>query len=398
MLRSKKAQSEHARRLFGVARDRGGYVVLHVPLPFKLPFEDGFLFGWDEDEPRFLELIHYPERAPEHLYRVKVGEPVFESRRGTEQERRLRPPPNLYTVARFGVAVPREEIDAGDDEDVVVQQPEETGASEEAPEGIEPWRYPQLERLLDEGLRALNHLIRAYRMTKDDFSVAPIGGTGSLPFSLLYTLWDVRRSRDLFLGAACQRRDDLDLLGMGLFLVNMRLPVDPEPLSFEDTSKVVAIASDALNGRPHPLFAPADLLRSAGAKLESGDYNAAVVESVTAVETFVSALLRLHLERRGSGKQQVDAALRADFRSKLKDHLARKMMGFDFDPKAARNPLEKWYKGAYEIRGDVVHRGALADAERAGRAFAQSQEVMSFLTGKIKSDPGRYEHIRGFFA
>lgn len=322
-----------------------------------------------------------------------MGEPVFQSQ--PSPERRVAIPTNLYTVARFGMAVPREQIDASDEG---AGQTGELDASKDPPEEDDSGRDPQLENLLDEGLRALNLLIRAYRTVKDDLSVFPVGGIGSLPFALLYTLWDVSRSRDLSLGAACQRRDDLDLLGMGLFMVNMNLRVDPEPLSFEDTARVVGMASNALKGNPHPLFASADLFRSAGSKLDVGDNNAAVIESVTAVEIFVSALLRLHLERRGTSKQQVDSALRADFKSKLRDHLARKMMGFEFNPRAASNPVEAWYTGAYEIRNDVVHRGLFADIEQARKAFSQSQEVFAFLSERIKGAPDRYSHFRDLFS
>lgn len=393
LARSRREQQRITLGLFRKARERGGYVILHVPLPFKLPFEDGFLYGWDEEEPYFLELIHYPEQAPEHSYRVKVGEPIFHSQPSPEW--RVAVPTNLYTVARFSMAVPREKIDTGDEG---AGQAGEINADKDSSEADDSWRDPQLEDLLDEGLRTLNFLIRAYRTVKDDLSVVPVGGTASLPFALLYTLWDISQSRDLAFGAACQRRDDLDLLGIGLFMVNMNLRMDPEPLSFEDTARVVGTASAALKGSPHPLFLSADLFRSAGAKLDVGDNNAAVIESVTAVETFVSTLLRLHLERRGTGKQQVDSALRADFRSKLRDHLARKMMEFDFNTRAASNPVEAWYTGAYEIRNDVVHRGLFADIGQAREAFAQSQEVLTFLTEKIKGDPDRYSHIRDLFS
>lgn len=322
LARSRREHLRVIRRLFGKARERGGYVMLHVPLPFKLPLEDGFLYGWDEEEPRFLELIHYPDEDREHSYRLKVGEPVFQA---PIPERGVGFPMNLYTVARFGIAVPRREVNGGEGDP---RGAEEVETDEGLAGASDSGRHPQLEDLLDEGLRTLNFFIRAYRTVKNDFSMIPVGGTTSLPFALMYTLWDINRSRDLFLGAACQRRDDLDLLGMGLFLVNMNLRMDPEPLSLEDTARVVGIASDALMGTPHPLFASADLLRSAGARFEAGDNNAAIIESVTAVETLVSAVLRLHLERRGVGKQQVDSVLRTDFKSKLKDHLARKMMGF----------------------------------------------------------------------
>lgn len=259
-------------------------------------------------------------------------------------------PTNLYTVARFGMAVPREQIDASDEG---AGQTGELDASKDPPEEDDSGRDPQLENLLDEGLRALNLLIRAYRTVKDDLSVFPVGGIGSLPFALLYTLWDVSRSRDLSLGAACQRRDDLDLLGMGLFMVNMNLRVDPEPLSFEDTARVVGMASNALKGNPHPLFASADLFRSAGSKLDVGDNNAAVIESVTARDFRQHPLEvapRTPGDKQAAGRQRVAGRLQ----EQAQRPLGAEDDGVRIQPSRCQQPC----------RG-VVH-GSLRDPQRRG--------------------------------
>lgn len=92
------------RELTAKAVEMGGLVLIHVPLPFKLPLIDGFRMGWDNDEAKFLELIHYPIPQSQH-----IGEPIFtESIGPIELPSRAS---DMMTIVRFGKPIALEALE-----------------------------------------------------------------------------------------------------------------------------------------------------------------------------------------------------------------------------------------------------------------------------------------------
>lgn len=369
------------------AREVGGYVVLHVSLPFQLPLNDGFRYGWDDHEAKFLELIHYPDDSVE-----RVGEPIFhETPDYGDMPAHLR---SSYTVVRFGMPMPLEHLQGTG---TFKAHPSVADLIDRFPPDTRPAVSRTLGGLLDEGVRTLDFIIRSHRIVTKDAYIWPMEGPGRLPFMLPYTVWDISSAKDLIFGLECLEREDLVLVGEGLFLLRMGKAVDREAPGLEGTARVVGLASDALRGRPHPFFTASDLMRSAAARAGEGDHNASVIEAVTAVETYVSAFVRLDLAHRGREQDEIDNALGAGFRNLLKDHVARRL-GASFDSRSPANPLETWYASAYRLRNEVVHRGILVTPEQAQDTLVRTDEFVGFIRSRMESVPNKFSHVLTYFS
>lgn len=366
--------------------------MFHVPLPFQLPLHEGFRYRWNDEDARQLEIVHYRDEGREPL----VGEPIFEPAESAGADGIPKELIYSYTTVRIGMPVPLEETDRLN---AFTAHPDVSSAASGFPP-VAPAPVPEqtLEQLLEEGLLALNFLIRSLRIVTQDPFIYPIDGLTKLPSILLYTLWDIRGAWRLRFGKDLHTRTDVKEIGKGLFLVHFQVPYDREFI--EDQQElwhVVGLASTALHGDPHPFFTSADLMRNAGLRLSGGDHNGAVTESITAVEVFAGTVVRLHLERQGRSKKQVDNVFRSGLKNMLRDHLCR-MLGVAFDPENPGNPVEHWYASSYRLRGDVVHQGRLADASQAHLALAEAQEFTAYVRRQMQRNPSAFTHILNFLS
>lgn len=204
------------RRLTKQAAAMGGLVLIHVPLPFKLPLQDGFRMGWDDDEAKFLELIHYPNEISEY-----IGEPIFSGNIAPIQMPSYSG--SMRTVVRFGKPVALETLDKTL---TAKAHPNFRPVIDRFPDDFKIEISQTLGDLLDEGLVALNFLIRSYRILEKDFMGGPVEGIESLPNNLFYTVWDIANVKNLDLGVQILRRQDVVQMGEGLLLVHASLQVD----------------------------------------------------------------------------------------------------------------------------------------------------------------------------
>lgn len=203
------------------ARQQGGYIMLHVPLPFQLPLHESFTYRWNNDDARQLEIVHYPDDN----WNPRVGEPIFEL---TDVETNGVPQGinRSYTVVRIGMPIPLNETNQSDDS--MVQGAISDAGSSFSPIASAPMSNEQLEHLLDEGLNALNYLIRSLRVVTGDPFIYPIEGLNRLPLMLLCTFWDIREAWGLIFGKYPYTRKGIEEVDRSLFLLHVQSPYDRE--------------------------------------------------------------------------------------------------------------------------------------------------------------------------
>ena len=269
------------RELAANAKEVGGLVLIHVPLPFKLPLVDGFKMGWNNGEARFLELVHYPYHPTEH-----VGEPIF-----TDTLEPTRPDfvNGMRTVVRFGAPLP---LEAFEGTTTVKAHPDFADYIHRFTVGFEIEVSLPLGALIDDGLIALNHLIRSYRVLEKGRRIRPVDGKERLPSTLLYTVWDIRKAMNLQFGIKLRQREDVAQVGQGILLIHPEQPTDRGTPDYQRTGKIVTLTSQALDGAPHPFYTAMDLIQSSYARLSEGDYGSAVIDAATGIEAYVHAFAR----------------------------------------------------------------------------------------------------------
>lgn len=364
------------------ARYVGGYLIIHVPLPFRIALYDGFRYGWDDDEARFLELIHYPKPLD-----LQFGEPIFQ----TDALERLSPPSQYhYTVARFGMPVRLEYYEG---QQTFKAHPEAADIAARFLGEDKPEVDVELGRLMDEGINALNFLIRSCRITVKDFLERPLDSLNSLPFTVMYSVWDISQTIDLAFTVGCLKREDIEMVGKGMLLLHEVVPFRIEPPDFETTGKIVRLASPALRNNPHPFFSASDLLRNSVSREREGNNTGAIIDSVTGIEMFVSTIIRLDKNDKGLSEEEISNILKAGFKNLLKDHLARPLK-VSFNPHYPENALELWFTYAYGIRNEVVHEGKQATRHEARRVCAQSDSLAVFIKDTMDKNPQRWTHVR----
>lgn len=365
----------------------GGYLVVHVPLPFQLPLESGLVLLWGENEDRHLELAHYPR-----VELFKQGEPCLND---LEPEAK-RVPPEInasYTVARFSRFIPLSDMkDYGPltmNPEIIENEDSENLAQNQA-----------VNELIEEGLRALNSIVRAHRIVTWDVAIYPLSmpdKVASFPANvasvLLCTMWDVQNVEALGLGTDPLSRSDIELLDKFLHVLHFGESADREVASRQNTKTILDLAVLALHNDPHPFFVAADLIRSSRTKGGSGDYNATIIECVTGVETFVSTLLRLYLEHENYNQGYVNNVLfKSGLKNLFKQHLGP-LLNFGFNENSPSNPVDIWYASSYEFRNLIVHRGHFATREEAQIVFAESLELIDFLTEQLKRQSNKFAYL-----
>lgn len=374
---------ELQRGLASRARESGTLVFIHVPLPFKLPLDDGFHLGFDNDEARFLELVHYPYHPTEY-----VGEPILsETLEPTPMDDYVRA---MRTVARFGAPL---SLEALGDEGGVKAHPDFTDHLHKFPDRFEVKVNHSLGKLLDDGLVALNHLIRSYRVLEKESRIRPVDGKERLPSTLMFTVWDISKARDLQFGIQLRQRDDIKEIRRGLLMIHPQHPsLDQQAPDYQRIGKIVALTSGALAGHPHPFYTSIDLIQSASARLAEGDYGSSVIDAATGIEAYVHAFVRLDSEHQGVPPEKIKSKLETGFFNLIKDHFAYRLES-GFDPDSPSNALDQWYSSAYKLRNKIVHEGYIAKRSEAEEAVKEASLFLTATYDSVMAKSDRFPEI-----
>jgi tetratricopeptide (TPR) repeat protein len=155
-------------------------------------------------------------------------------------------------------------------------------------------------------------------------------------------------------------------------------------------SETINQAIAILGHSGHTPFHPAmEFLVAARRSLGEGRLIHAVIESGTAVELMVSAVIVGIGNQRGWGDRKFETVLgdKTGFRNRYVDHFAKALsIAVDRDA-IGPDPVNTWLREAYPLRNRVAHRGYRPALKEAGEAVVLANGLFDFAMGTAESDP-----------
>jgi hypothetical protein len=237
--------------------------------------------------------------------------------------------------------------------------------AEQPDELSEDWRFEQLCL----GLARLNDFLLAAATVHGDPELAPVS-LQDLPPIVFGMGWDIPRS-----GVPPAEID------FWSYIVNDRIPQRPrQPLTREEADLAMWFTVE----RDHPLVTASHLFLSAQQAHYRGELTHAVIDAGTAVETLVSAAVRLVAPERGYPPEKVDKALRAPFRGLVQDHFA-KLLGYSREVDESGDALGTWWQEGYKIRNAVVHEGLKANEDQVAQALGSAMQLQRDFTERLRA-------------
>jgi len=221
---------------------------------------------------------------------------------------------------------------------------------------------------LERCLRALDVLIRSYRLVTRDHAVYPVG-----PATL---------ARTVPVGVRAPS-------GEWTFL--MTLFMRPEsgiahyPTSLPDRQKsALGAVSQALTAK-HPFLRGKDLELSARHQMyDLDDPTSAIVSLQTAVESTLFDVWRLALVDKGMSHDQVKAKTESDLPYKrLLTTVIPSLIGGRWDITAQETPVGNYWRHLYSLRNMVVHSAATVQEYEFDRAYAAHRELVGYIAKRL---------------
>ena len=226
------------------------------------------------------------------------------------------------------------------------------------------WRHGLLLQALD----VLGQFLTASGLVHGDAEVAPISHRG-LPLLIPGWGWDVPD----------HPWDDVDIDWWTYNVHDRGAPL--LPLTNAETALALALWC----ARDHPLMAPAEFLLAAQQSGHRGRLTHAIVESGTATELLVSAVLRTIGPAKGYGPTKLSNVLDGAFKVRVTDHFAV-ILGYDRDPTTGKDALGDWWCRGYLLRNKVVHAGYRPSDDEAGRAVDTARALNADAGDRLARD------------
>jgi hypothetical protein len=150
------------------------------------------------------------------------------------------------------------------------------------------------------------------------------------------------------------------------------------PIGGAQLARIARIPNEAKNflreGTPLPV--PKTLVLNARREELLENYRLAVVEAETAFETLVDQTITEYCRAQGAPDVEIDNKLQAGLKNLIKDHLPRCCGGRPFMGTAEHSA---WENDLYRKRNDVVHNGALVDANEARKALDAAEKALQWV-------------------
>jgi hypothetical protein len=155
-----------------------------------------------------------------------------------------------------------------------------------------------------------------------------------------------------------------------------------------DERVVEAAASLTISHRrgEEPFFLFFELMHRAHTDLEEHRAAGAIIASGTAVELLVSTVIREASVLTGEDLERREAVLNASFAARFKDHLGR-YIRTKVDINDPDDPFGAWWKTAYRLRNEVVHRGHKPTLDEAETALVQTGELTVHVRDALLAHP-----------
>lgn len=228
----------------------------------------------------------------------------------------------------------------------------------------EDWRWAQLTAALDH----LNDFLTAVMSVRRDPEVTPVGLRDVPPLVLGFG-WNLNSD------------DSRSRVEWQAYLANDRLPLDHPPMTWEEAD----LASWISATKGHPLKDAGDFLLGAWSSAQRGRYTHAVAEAGTAVELLAAGSVRLVAPLRGYSADKLTNVLGGPFASLVKDHFAV-LVGYGRDPATAPDALGVWWRDAYILRNQVVHRGFQPREPDTVKALEAAEGLVHDLGARFSND------------
>lgn len=214
-------------------------------------------------------------------------------------------------------------------------------------------------------LEKLNELIKSIIIITKNKFISKVNGETLEPM-VLYSLIDLT---------------EYDVMNQGLFHLNYhKLENGGKPLSTKETDLVMC-AIDLLPNNPFTFST--ELYLSAIRSLHIGDLRKSVIDSQTAVETFLTALYRYLVLKEGYSQEEVDKKVNDIAFKNLVIHQFHKRLGGDFDIRDEGTPISDWWSNTYLLRNKIVHEGKLPSHSEAIKSIDSVNELFKYVTDLI---------------
>lgn len=225
----------------------------------------------------------------------------------------------------------------------------------------------------DAGLQKLNELLVVVASVVEDPSVGPLA-RADLPMAVPYLLGPV---------------DDPEPELQSYFLLHWGPQGDAELLTQPQVDRLTAISARQ-HGQGHPFFQVAEALVETRRARLRGRYAQAVLESGTAFELMVSAVVREVGPWRGKDGNRVSGILYAGLKNILTEHFGS-LVGSTVDLDDPTNVFGAWHGTAYELRNRVVHRGYRPTEREVDDCIAAVKEVIDHVSLSLAADPDTHD-------
>jgi len=182
-----------------------------------------------------------------------------------------------------------------------------------------------------------------------------------------------------------------------MLLLNFDVPYDKAELKQIDEIEICRHAILVMNDL-NPYILSEDLMINAKRNLKNGFYKEAVINSQSAIETFLQRVLIQLLESEGKSSREINYKLEGTpFMRMVKREFYTRIGGI-WIPGKSETDIGKWYKYTYLIRNKVVHRGATPTTEEANHSVSAAISLMSYVITLLQSSQAKYPTISSFFA
>lgn len=160
------------------------------------------------------------------------------------------------------------------------------------------------------------------------------------------------------------------------------LPISAEAASLGSSG---SLFNERFSGR-QPLFPFYELLIEAEGDLLTGRFAAAVRNAGTAVEIFVSEVVREAAKLKGLPTGDVDGWLDSGLKNVLQSHLAR-VLSLSIDLSSASDPFGAWWLTGYASRNAVVHAGHEPTEDEALVALKSIEAMYDTVLVAVDAQP-----------